>query len=43
MLEATCSKCGDIYNPEQLEELHLANGCEGSPINQVQYDQTGGK
>lgn len=37
MKEATCSKCGDIYNPEEFGELHLAAGCNGEPINEGEY------
>jgi hypothetical protein len=38
MKEATCSKCGDIYNPEEFGELHYADNCNGEPINEIQYN-----
>jgi hypothetical protein len=38
MKEATCSKCGDIYNPEEFGELHFDNNCNGKPINEIQYN-----
>jgi hypothetical protein len=38
MKEATCSKCGDIYNPEEFGELHFANDCNGTPTNESQYN-----
>jgi hypothetical protein len=37
MKEATCSKCGDIYNPEKFGDLHFTDNCNGSPINEIQY------
>ena len=37
MKEATCSKCGDVYNPEEFGELHYADNCNGTPINEIQY------
>jgi len=40
MKEATCSKCGDIYSPEKFGELHLADGCNGSPIKEGEYGAT---
>jgi hypothetical protein len=40
MKEAICSKCGEIYNPEQFGELHFANDCNGLPINEIQYNPT---
>jgi len=38
MKEATCSKCGDIYNPEEFGELHYADDCNGTPIDEIQYN-----
>lgn len=37
MKEATCSKCEDIYNPEEFGDLHFANDCNGEPIEEIQY------
>ena len=37
MKESTCLKCGDIYNPEEFGELHYADDCNGSPINEGEY------
>ena len=34
--EATCSKCAEIYNPEQFGDLHYSNDCNGSPINEIE-------
>jgi hypothetical protein len=37
--EATCEKCGEIYNPEQFGELHYANECNGSPTNEIELGE----
>jgi hypothetical protein len=37
MKEATCAKCGDIYNPEEFGQSHWANDCNGQPINEIEY------
>jgi len=37
MKEATCSKCGDIYNPEEFGDVHFANDCNGKPVKEIQY------
>lgn len=42
MLEATCSKCGEIYNPAELGELHFADDCNGLPTNEIEYNPTEG-
>ena len=34
--EATCSKCEEIYNPENFGDLHYSNDCNGAPINQIE-------
>lgn len=39
MKEATCSKCEEIYNPDEFGELHLAAGCDGEPINECEYNE----
>ena len=41
MLESTCSKCGEIYNPEFLGQLHFVSfetneQCYGTPIFELQ-------
>ena len=37
MKEATCSKCKEIYNPDNFGDLHFTSGCNGSPINEIEY------
>jgi hypothetical protein len=39
MKEATCLKCGDIYNPDEFGELHLVAGCNGEPTKEGEYGQ----
>ncbi len=38
MKEATCSKCGDIYNPEEFGDVHFSNNCNGEPVKEIQYE-----
>lgn len=40
MKEAICSKCGDVYNPEEFGDVHFANDCNGEPISEGKYNQT---
>ena len=39
--EAECSKCGEIYNPENFGEVHWADDCNGKPINEGSYSKEG--
>ena len=39
MKEATCSKCGDVYNPEEFGDVHFVNDCNGEPISEGEYNQ----
>jgi hypothetical protein len=39
MKEATCLKCGDIYNPDEFGELHYGSGCRGEPTNECEYGE----
>jgi hypothetical protein len=35
--ESECSKCGEIYNPENFGDLHWSDDCNGAPINEGTY------
>ena len=37
MKQATCSKCDEIYNPEEFGELHFAADCNGTPKNEITF------
>lgn len=37
--EATCSKCEEIYNPEEFGDLHFNDDCNGSPINEIELGE----
>jgi hypothetical protein len=37
MKEATCSKCNEIYNPEEFGDLHFVDNCNGTPKNEIEF------